>query len=163
MLNVYLRPLDTLATFHTSDQAGQTVTTTRYAVRQALDQEYRKIVVRKNAEARQARYRIGGNDELESEVSINTAGGESTDPTQRQPKPVAPKRDFFGRSISRDDPLSDTPQGMNEVKGQQKGLSGEGVESRNAWITFHEGFSNAVRKPITLAELMRDIETSNDM
>ena len=26
---------------------------------------------------------------------------------------------------------------------------------RKVWVSFHEGFSNAVRKPITLEELMR--------
>jgi chromosome transmission fidelity protein 18 len=30
------------------------------------------------------------------------------------------------------------------------------VEGR-VWITYHEGFSNAVRKPLTLAEIMREL------
>jgi chromosome transmission fidelity protein 18 len=25
------------------------------------------------------------------------------------------------------------------------------------WVSYHEGFSNAVRKPLTLAELMREM------
>ena len=57
------------------------------------------------------------------------------------------KRDFFGRVI-REKPLLE-----GEVRKQTKP---EGDEDR-IWVSFHEGFSNAVRKPITMEELFRGL------
>lgn len=77
---------------------------------------------------------------------------------------VAVKLDFFGRPIVTPDvPLSLSLSGSGSGSGVQagsgSGSGGGGTEetgaSGNVWVTFHEGFSNAVRKPITLDELMR--------
>ena len=43
-------------------------------------------------------------------------------------------------------------------KRQRRDRKGEAEdESGRVWVSFHEGFSNAVRKPITLAELMKGL------
>ena len=57
------------------------------------------------------------------------------------------KRDFFGRVIKNTRPAS-------AGKGAQKGDSKTDDEAGRVWVSFHEGFSNAVRKPITLKELL---------
>jgi len=57
------------------------------------------------------------------------------------------KRDFFGRIIDDTGPDSSDQQPARTQSGQQE----EGM----VWVSFHEGSSTAVRKPITLEELMR--------
>ena len=60
---------------------------------------------------------------------------------------VARKRDFFGRVIVNEESITGT------TKQSSKKAMATNDEGR-VWVTFHEGFSNAVRKPITLKELM---------
>ncbi len=57
------------------------------------------------------------------------------------------KRDFFGRVIEDTRPDSSDGRPAERRSGQQE----EGM----VWVSFHEGSSTAVRKPITLEELMR--------
>ena len=96
----------------------------------------------------------------------------------------AVKRDFFGRPIMKaanpnktvsntktscdanDDDNNDGNIDDTDVSGQKTGLkrpkkshrNGNGNENAGSrgriWVSFNEGYSNAVRKPITLAELM---------
>lgn len=72
-------------------------------------------------------------------------------------KDVGTKRDFFGRIIneSRHNALDGNKDGEETVK--ESLISGSDHVVNNVWVTFHEGFSNAVRKPITLEDLMRGI------
>ena len=143
-----LRQLDELGIF-TSGQHGQTPAPTRYAIRQVIDQECKKYLIRKTAEARQARYQARGVDELDG-LSNPTSINGSQERTNRQgKKPAEVKRDFFGRVISdnRGDP--------KDKDNRQRFVSKDSVLERKVWISFHEGFSNAVRKPITLEEMMR--------
>ncbi|KAJ9636782.1 Chromosome transmission fidelity protein 18 [Coniosporium tulheliwenetii] len=65
------------------------------------------------------------------------------------------KRDFFGRVIQT---LGPEPAGTEAGDGdgttkRRKVENGDGSQGR-VWVSFNEGFSNAVRKPVTLAELM---------
>ena len=64
-------------------------------------------------------------------------------------KPAAIQRDFFGRVI---DVALPTARGQGESEESQNSQLGE---KGKVWVSYHEGFSNAVRKPITLDELMR--------
>jgi chromosome transmission fidelity protein 18 len=64
---------------------------------------------------------------------------------------LAVKRDFFGRPVAVPEPGS-----LEDEKAKKKEREKVAGEQR-VWITYHEGFSNAVRKPITLAELMKDL------
>jgi len=146
-------PLDDLAVFETAAQSSPAAPA-RYAIRQALDQEYQKYLVKQNAASRLARYKAGRKPGDDAEPSNDdkenaTAGTDFTNLA----KLVAPKRDFFGMMISEARPQSKDGIEMSERAGQQK-LDGE-REDRKVWVSFHEGFSNAVRKPITLEDLMR--------
>ena len=52
------------------------------------------------------------------------------------------KRDFFGRIIS-----------STDLEGKKVTTTGS-VGKARIWVVYHEGFSNAVRKPIALKDLM---------
>lgn len=60
------------------------------------------------------------------------------------------KKDFFGRVVVVDDePKEDEEEGgskRKKVKGEEP--------KETVWLSFHEGFSNAVRKGVTLDEFM---------
>lgn len=141
------RPLDNLATFETALESGP-IAPARYAIRQALDQEYQKYILRQNADARQARYKAGGglgsvaheNKEL-TELQAN----------ERNLKHAAATHDFFGRIIDEARPVSIESRGAGPQEAKPEDIE----KGRKVWVSFHEGFSNAVRKPITLEELMR--------
>jgi chromosome transmission fidelity protein 18 len=66
-------------------------------------------------------------------------------------KDAGMKRDFFGRIINDARPTS---AGKNAAKVQTTRKEDDG----RVWVSFHEGFSNAVRKPITLKELIDSFE-----
>lgn len=110
----------------------------RYAVRSVLDQEYRKETMRK-----------------QSDILASAAGGKSApakpgnegDAAQKALKEGMVKRDFFGRVIK-----EPTPEAKNS---EQPSYTDEASKAgRKVWVTYHEGFSNAVRKPISMAELL---------
>lgn len=149
------RPLDDLAVFETASQSGPAAPA-RYAIRQALDQEYQKYLVKQNAAARLARYKAGGkpgdNEEIADDDKENV--GPIVKGISKTAKPVALKRDFFGRIINEVRPISNN--GSHEDGNAGKVMSDKKEkEDSKVWISFHEGFSNAVRKPMTLEELMR--------
>lgn len=149
----------------------------RYAVRQVLEQEHAREVTRRDQEARVARVKSavfesvpGGagssaskeeqQDEHEAALAARMAAAERK----------AVKRDFFGRAIVETSASVDAGQqgdlGVlgegNEASREQgarsrSGGRGDGKEEGRIWVTYHEGFSNAVRKPITLKELMEGL------
>lgn len=110
----------------------------RYAVRQVLDQEYRKETTRKHSEALTS----SKADKKNGKADGGNAGKNAT-------LKDAPgiKRDFFGRIIQKPEPQSQTSDGIPMQNETSKA-------GRKVWITYHDGFSNAVRKPISLSELM---------
>lgn len=127
----------------------------RYAVRQVLDQEYQKnIIVRENA-TRQARYRAGnpGDDEDFSFSGKKEQPGHNI--TERV---LGAKKDFFGRVVSEEIlPLQEI-DGNSSLEGKGRGKKMDDVKGDNkVWVSFHEGYSNAVRKPITIEELLRGL------
>ena len=116
-----------------------------------MKQEHQKCILRKQAEARQARYHASG----DLDPSIHTAADSATiaegNGSQGVQKATTAKRDFFGRPMSREESaLSD----LN----RSKSSSGAVKEEKKVWVTYHEGYSNAVRKPITLEELLKEFE-----
>lgn len=73
--------------------------------------------------------------------------------------PDAPgiKRDFFGRIIRNSETATaSTTSNKARQPGHTRNSSGND-HNRKVWVTFHEGFSNAVRKPITIAELLSEL------
>jgi chromosome transmission fidelity protein 18 len=61
----------------------------------------------------------------------------------------AVKRDFFGRVIKH----------IPIIKGQEtkKQKEDRRGDANRIWVSFHEGFSNAVKKPITIDDLLRGL------
>lgn len=110
-------------------------------MRQVLDQELRKEKMLQNSAARHGR-----STALVTEGSDENK--ENADPKEQlKDKSTDVKRDFFGRIIKAA-PVSTTE---SESKKQAKEMV---KEEDRVWVSFNEGFSNAVRKPITLKELM---------
>ncbi|KAL8986078.1 MAG: hypothetical protein Q9177_004265 [Variospora cf. flavescens] len=145
-------PVDTLTAFETAAGNGSSASTTRYAIRQALDQGYQKFVVSQRASAGRARLGAGGEwiKEAASALKItpNSAVSRAKDGSS-----VGAKRDFFGRIIP------DRPVQADEAQEAREGACPKDPDlvkgSRSkVFLSFHEGYSNAVRKPITLDELM---------
>ena len=126
----------------------------RYAIRQVLEQEYHKDQLQRQAEQQQKR--LGGvpssSKSLPSSTSSESqSGGVSAAKLSRL---NGPKRDFFGRVI-KEDPQAD--RNADGSKGIAKAGGGGGALGDNetkVWVSYHEGFSNAVRKGITMQELL---------
>lgn len=136
-------PIDALGIYPTFK--APSVEPVRYAVRQVLDQEWRKLQALKDKLAAEAR-----RGEVLGEVLPQP-------PPQQQQiglKPAAKvKRDFFGRVIS-ELPVGLEVAGDNPRKKRRVVLT-EGKS--DTWVTYNEGFSNAVRKGIRIDELMEGL------
>jgi chromosome transmission fidelity protein 18 len=120
----------------------------RYAVRQVLDQEHRKATLLRLSNARQARSaRLDAANDID-----HTEDKENADPRGKHrrgaPSISSVKRDFFGRIINGARPVSAGGKANAEDRTTSKD------EEPRVWISFHEGYSNAVRKPLTLQELL---------
>lgn len=60
------------------------------------------------------------------------------------------KKDFFGRVVAVNEEVKE-----DEEEGGSKRKKAKGEEPKETvWLSFHEGFSNAVRKGVTLDEFM---------
>lgn len=135
--------VDALGMYHTL--TGTETTPVRYAVRQVLDQEYRKSILLKEKAAREARMgRLIGDAPLTVERLGATAGVLS-----KKAKKV--KRDFFGRLVV--EVAGDNTE-REEGRGGDRKRRKVHEQKDDVWISFHEGFSNAVRKGIGLEELL---------
>jgi chromosome transmission fidelity protein 18 len=124
---------------------------TRFAVRQVLEQEFRKEEQRRAELARLERLPAGSSTVAPQLKRSGTSMGGDQDPSAGN-KRTKVVRDFFGRIVVVEKPVGETD--AEEAKRVRK-ENGE-VEGK-VWISYHEGFSNAVRKPLTLAELMREM------
>ncbi|KAF2102130.1 hypothetical protein NA57DRAFT_33969 [Rhizodiscina lignyota] len=145
-------PLDTLGVFETHerrDKAGEGV---RYAVRQVLDAEWRREMKKRENDARGKR---GGLLEADN-VQEEEKGGNEANRADVEPKAKAAKRDFFGRIIKSTAPAGGAENSQQERPDSKDGKSGNG-NATDVWCSFNEGYSNAVRKPITLEELLRGL------
>ncbi|OAP55848.1 hypothetical protein AYL99_10000 [Fonsecaea erecta] len=140
-------PLDTLLSYH-MDKSSSAAAPVRYAVRQVLDQELRKERLLQNSVIRHARSAtsdLNGGIDVEANKENEGAADKAMAASSKH---AGMKRDFFGRIINESRPTS-------AGKGA-KGHAGK-LETRaekRVWVSFHEGFSNAVRKPITLKDLL---------
>ncbi|OJD25937.1 hypothetical protein ACJ73_02692 [Blastomyces percursus] len=144
-------PLDTLTMFSKLKGSGSS-TPVRYAIRQVLQQEYEKEIVRQRSQAGQARLNGPKSDNLSHYNNIEINGPNGSNLYKFPPRLNGPKRDFFGRVI------------VNEARPGSRGAGASSAaaatappaKARNnpAWVGFHEGYSNAVRKRVTLKELL---------
>lgn len=150
-------PLDTLVTFLTSPIKND-ATNVRYAVRQVLDQEYQKNIIVRENKARQARFKMGNVDGEDEEYSFEK-GKFGRGKSEKKVLGVGTgneiKKDFFGRVL--EDRGVRKGGDVGAGAGENRGTGEKKVPEKKVWVTFHEGFSNAVRKPITIGELMRGL------
>ncbi|KAK5304577.1 Chromosome transmission fidelity protein 18 [Exophiala xenobiotica] len=138
-------PLDTLLSYHLDDTAPK-MAPVRYAVRQVLDQELRKEKLFQASAARHAR---SGASQLKNDAGLNDDKENTNAKVDMSiSKDLGAKRDFFGRIINESRPQS-AGKAIASARVETK-TKGEG----RIWVSFHEGFSNAVRKPITLKEFL---------
>jgi chromosome transmission fidelity protein 18 len=111
-----------------------------------LDQEYRKEKILEESRARQARTSALAASQYDADENKENNSPQAK-PQSRPDTKIAPvKRDFFGRIINEARPTS--------AGEKAKKASSQVSEEGRIWVSFHEGFSNAVRKPITLKELL---------
>ncbi|EXJ81828.1 hypothetical protein A1O1_07893 [Capronia coronata CBS 617.96] len=140
-------PLDTLLSFH-FDKGTKPTVPIRYSVRQVLDQELKKERLLQNSLIRHARSGM-----LDVRKGVDDDGNkENEGPFEKKKQALSKyaglKRDFFGRIINDARPTS-----AGKGSAVQMGKEPTDHEGR-VWVSFHEGFSNAVRRPITLKELI---------
>ena len=108
--------------------------------------------MRQRAVTRQARHEYGDGLGFEADLGFRNKQMSSTEEDGVSLTPVAVRRDFFGRTL---DVALPTTRGCSS-QGENEGCQDSKLdENGNAWVSYHEGFSNAVRKPITLDEIMR--------
>jgi chromosome transmission fidelity protein 18 len=166
------RPIDDLSTFTTAtanplSAAGTGVGTTgtaipivsgtRFATRQVLAQEHAKLLSDRSLAARQARFDAGSTSASASAVARASAPASSrlasstSLPAAVTTEGAKIKRDFFGR------PIILSSAGVYGKDGERPGSRGTAQgkgKKASIWVTFHEGFSNAVRKPVSLGDIM---------
>ncbi|CAJ2502060.1 Uu.00g049130.m01.CDS01 [Anthostomella pinea] len=147
--------LDILATFETSAAVLHgTQAPTRYAVRQVLDQELQKNKILRDTSARQARFKAGNPHSTDDYIFSDKENAKATKETALPAIPV--KKDFFGRVIKVDvRPLQETDG--NSAGKRRAADEPLGKGETKVWVTYHEGMNNAVRKPITLHELLKGL------
>lgn len=134
--------LDVMGTFDTI--AGKKEEKVRYAVRSVLEQEWRIESARIDMDNRKRRGGQTEADEVDEPKAEKTTEEKFAEANAR-----AVKRDFFGRVI-KEKPM---PEGVQ----QKKKAENKGGDEGRIWVSFNEGYSNAVRKPITVDELLRGL------
>jgi len=140
-------PLDVLGRFETMT-GGEAALGVRYAVRQVLEAEWRKENVKRGEEAR--RRRMGGKDGEYDETAPEAVALDGVGREELKFRDGV-KRDFFGRVVKVVEPAEGSVAAAEKAA---KMLQGGKAEDARVWVSFHEGFSNAVRKPISFKELM---------
>ncbi|KAH0022793.1 P-loop containing nucleoside triphosphate hydrolase protein, partial [Aureobasidium melanogenum] len=145
--------IDCIAVFETLDTkaAGLApVDRTRFAVRQVLDQEF-GVAAKKSAEAARVNRGVGA-----TITSLDEAVAGAAVPSLSREDSRKLKRDFFGRVIAEETQETEEGQeGQGEGAAKKKKQKTEdGGDKERVWVTFHEGYSNAVRKPVSLKELL---------
>ncbi|RPB01190.1 P-loop containing nucleoside triphosphate hydrolase protein [Choiromyces venosus 120613-1] len=139
-------PIDTLSVYSTLANSTELAPVpVRYAVRQVLDQEYKKELLRRRELARQSR--MGVRNDI-PQLKKPTTTPDTLNLKRKKVREI--KKDFFGRIVAREED-EDTEEGRRKKRKEEKE---EREEEQKVWLSFHEGFSNAVRKGITLDELM---------
>jgi chromosome transmission fidelity protein 18 len=146
--------LDELSTFESlSSRFFAPNAPTRYAVRQVLDQELQRVILERDHAARQARFQAGRPTNPDHIPTISD-DKENSSKVAKTAVPSLPgpklKRDFFGRVIAEVKPLGErSSNATNNVP--------EDKSRVQVWVKYHEGFNNAVRKPISLQDFLQGL------
>lgn len=135
-----------------------TLAPTRYAVRQVLDQELQKAKLLRENSARQARFRAGNPHATAAEDPLILHDKENVKAAKMPRLPMlGVKKDFFGRIIEKPDSRALRDINGNSRPNSKAGDGSSGKSEGKVWVTFHEGMNNAVRKPLSLDELLRGL------
>lgn len=133
-------PIDALGAFQGFNQGSPSdVKGVRFAVRQVLEGEWRR------------RAAAAGKDGHVG-VAEKVTKKDGSDKEKNRLEALAGsdvKRDFFGRVIKEVLRADGTAQVAPRTAKQ--------TETERVWVSFHEGYSNAVRRPITMEELLRGL------
>jgi chromosome transmission fidelity protein 18 len=132
--------LDSLVGFETME-GGNVGEIVRYAVRQVLEGEW----TRRNKRHAGADAHVVGRDKGRQKGKQAGNGGKGVGGLAHEDV----KRDFFGRVVK------DLANGKKSLNAGSFGSMNKGSKDGRLWVSYHEGYSNAVRRPITLEELMR--------
>lgn len=143
-----------MSIFETASSLIATQAPTRFAVRQVLDQELQASILRKENASRAARLKGGGGAVMHDDKENEAAKLRARELLKEALLKEEVKKDFFGRVIV-SKPLQELDANSGEPKRPRAGQ--EKQEAQRVWVTYHEGLNNAVRKPISLAELMRGL------
>ena len=153
--------IDVLAAYATGGKAmTEHAGGVRYAVRQVLDAEWNREEKRAEERQRAARWAAGGkggtveDEEMPEQVTATKEQEREKETGKGKGKASGLKRDFFGRLVSDARPLSSDGDAANGRSAKRLKRESVGGGAERIWVSFHEGFSNAVRKPITIKELM---------
>ncbi|MCJ1370438.1 hypothetical protein MMC20_001651 [Loxospora ochrophaea] len=132
--------VDVLASFETRRSEDGKLGGKRFAVRQALVEAFVREEGRRRAEKGKLSRGAGG--------VAQGMGGAEEKRTREGKGTAGVKRDFFGRVVA--------TEALDETRPPSAGgrEKGKAAERSKVWVSFHEGFSNAVRKPISLEALM---------
>ncbi|KAL5000942.1 hypothetical protein BDV10DRAFT_161023 [Aspergillus recurvatus] len=142
-------PIDSLVSFFKVPGLSSTAGPVRYAVRQVLDQEYRKESIRKNSE------NLSSTGSKKTTTKSNNANSPASPAEAAKVKfGTAMKRDFFGRIIQDQELSSQDEKEQAQARKASSVQQEASSAGRKVWVTYHDGFSNAVRKPISMAELL---------
>ena len=147
--------VDELATYATGGKAMMGAV--RYGVRQVLEAEWRREEKRVGEERRAKRW-AGGGEEVMVEERVEK-DEKDKEKAQVKGRGLAKglKRDFFGRLVPEERASSLGADGGSSRSSKKQKREVKGGEAERVWVSFHEGYSNAVRKPITIEELMRGL------
>lgn len=92
------------------------------------------------------RARMGGDPAL---FDLKPLTGKDKEVGRLDATVLGAKKDFFGRTVR----VVPQYEENGDLKEEKKEVTGK-AEERRVWVRYQEGFSNAVRKPISLRELM---------
>lgn len=144
-------PLDAMGLYPTLASGAGACEPVRYAVRQVLDQAWHKSRALRDKAAREARMGALSGVARPCPSPMPEEG-------QQQQQQVKPKRDFFGRLVVVAAPAAvEDETGTGTGEGPRKKRKVAAAAARDVWVTYNEGFSNAVRKGIRLDEFMEGL------
>ncbi|KAL1923537.1 uncharacterized protein VTP21DRAFT_8517 [Calcarisporiella thermophila] len=127
-------PIEKLLQFSNVTPKG--ILPSRYAARQLIAQEIELEQIRRSFAAAEAR---SGKQQANDTGALLKVETKKSQPNEKPPT------DFFGRPIIIDEEA--------EEKASHKTLEKKNKTTR-VWYRFHEGFSNAVRKPLLVKDLL---------
>jgi len=121
----------------------------RYAVRQLVSREMEREKIRRRRKGppeRPRKFLTVGAEEGGVEEPRGMKRGRKQVDEEKEPVAEKVRKDFFGRVIVEQ-------QAADEGKRRRTDWNHALKTQPDVWVRYHEGYSNAVRKPVAFAEL----------